>query len=56
MNNINKADDIRSNLSHQEDEDEEIEKPFYIWGSWSQNITTPLKLDFTQPAIITKIA
>lgn len=28
---------------------------FYL-GEWSQNITTPLKMDFTQPSMIRKIA
>ena len=33
----------------------EEEKPFFIWGAWSQNITTPLKMDFSQPSKIKNI-
>ena len=38
------------------DNHEEEEKLFFIWGEWSQNITTPLKMDFTQPSMVRKIA
>ena len=46
---------ITVNGSDQENHEEE-EKLFFIWGEWSQNITTPLKMDFTQPSMIKKIA
>jgi hypothetical protein len=38
------------------EDDIEEEKPFLIWGAWSQNITTPLKMDFSQPAVISRIS
>ena len=49
--------DPGSRLSEEgEREEEEEEKLFFIWGEWSQNITTPLKMDFSQPTLIRKIA
>lgn len=30
--------------------------PFYIWGSWSQNITSPLIMEFETPGKIRKLA
>lgn len=32
------------------------ELPFYLWGAWSQNITTPLKMDFSKPEKIVKLS
>jgi Regulator of chromosome condensation (RCC1) repeat len=54
MNNISGI--VSSKDSIIKEESEEEEKPFFIWGSWSQNITSPLQMDFSQPGVISKIA
>lgn len=48
--------DPGSRASEEGEREEEEEKLFFIWGEWSQNITTPLKMDFSQPTVIRKIA
>lgn len=53
------ADEDLDNVSRNSEDgqrEEEEEKLFFIWGEWSQNITTPLKMDFSQPTLIKKIA